>query len=466
MRIATTAAVLLCTFAASAQVVPITDSELVSQGWQLLLERNDHQYWLWDDDMEWEQARAMCESLGAYLYWPNDAEEHQAVWETVPHGDDGMHFWTAIHQDFNVVSCSDANGGWAGPNNELQSYFLWAVPGEPNNAGGKESVVQFEWEDDGISWNDAPGQDCDDGNNCDCRFSRVILERSIPIFCDDPESCNYIEGSLSNNGCDYSCCPGPGCCAEGMHWDWELGQCQNTLPGDTNGDGCVQLNDLLDVLSAYGNCGQSFPCGDLLSYQGYDYATVQIGGQCWFAENLRSENYRNGDAISAGLSDSDWYSTTSGAVTFYAESASLLSEYGRLYNWYAVDDSRGLCPSGWHVPTDGEWMAMEMGLGMTELEIDTIGWRGTDQGTQMKTTDKWSGGGNGTNSSGFSGLPGGFRYHEGDWYSQTFEGRWWSSTANGSQAWCRTLKHDNERVSRGYFEKQRGFSVRCIRDTE
>ena len=226
--------------------------------------------------MEWEQARAMCESLGAYLYWPNDAEEHQAVWETVPHGDDGMHFWTAIHQDFSVVSCSDANGGWAGPNNELQSYFLWAVPGEPNNAGGKESVVQFEWEDDGISWNDAPGQDCDDGNNCDCRFSRVILERSTPIFCDDPESCNYIEGSLSNNGCDYSCCPGP-----------------NAVPARTMPKHPprrqfwdVQLNDLLDVLSAYGNCGQSFPCGDLVSYQGYDYATVQIGGQCWFAENL------------------------------------------------------------------------------------------------------------------------------------------------------------------------------------
>ena len=91
-------------------------------------------------------------------------------------------------------------------------------------------------------------------------------------------------------------------------------------------------------------------------------------------------------------------------------------------------------------------MAMEMGLGMTELEIDTIGWRGTDQGTQMKTTDKWSGGGNGTNSSGFSGLPGGVRYHEGDWYSRTFEGL----TPNGHGA------DDNGGC----------FSVRCIRDTE
>ena len=119
-------------------------------------------------------------------------------------------------------------------------------------------------------------------------------------------------------------------------------------------------------------------CGDPVSYQGYDYATVLIGEQCWFAENLRSENYENGDAIPSGLSDWDWHLTTSGAVAVYGEDAGCdiyspdidacdpaqsLNEYGRLYSWYAVDDARGLCPSGWHVPTDGEWTVLTDHLG-------------------------------------------------------------------------------------------------------
>ena len=186
---------------------------------------------------------------------------------------------------------------------------------------------------------------------------------------------------------------------------------------------------LTDELRIAAGTMEAFNCGDPVSYQGYDYATVLIGDQCWFAENLRSENYDNGDAIPAGLSDSEWTSTTSttsGATAVYGEDAGCnsnspdinacdpaqsLNEYGRLYNWYAVDDARGLCPSGWHVPTDGEWMTMEMALGMSESEANSTGWRGTDQGTQMKTTYGWYGGGNGTNSSGFSGLPGGYRYY-------------------------------------------------------
>ena len=457
----------------AAQTAPPTDSALVSQGWQLLLERNDHQYWLWDEDMEWEPARAMCESLGAYLYWPNDADEHDALWQTVPHGNDGIHFWTAIHQDFNVVSCADANGGWAGPNNEPQTFFLWELPGEPTNGQGKESVVQFEWSGDGKQWNDAPGQACDDGNNCDCRFSRVILERQTPTFCDDPAACNFIEGSFSDEGCDYTCCPGPGCCAEGMHWDWELGQCQNTLPGDTNGDGCVQLNDLLDLLSAYGDCAAEespWQCGDPLEYQGYDYETVQIGEQCWFAENLRAENYENGDAIPAGLSDSDWSSATSGATAIFGEGISdcfessplgdsceefwSLSQYGRLYNWFAVDDVRGLCPDDWHVPTDNEWTSMTSFLGGESVA-----------GTQMKSTDGWPGG-NGTNSSGFSGLPGGQRNPNGYFNLAGLAGIWWSSTYDDSAPLRRDLYSNDEFVSRFYGALTDGLSVRCIKDAE
>ena len=196
-------------------------------------------------------------------------------------------------------------------------------------------------------------------------------------------------------------------------------------------------------------------CGDNVTYQGYDYATVLIGEQCWFAENLRSENYENGDAIPAGLSDSEWSSTTLGATAVYVESAVDLETYGRLYNWFAVYEARGLCPSGWHVPTDGEWTVMTNFLGGESVA-----------GGQMKTTYGWNNGGNGTNSSGFSGLPGGGRGSSGSFnYAGDF-GSWWSSSPSGFSAWGRSLGYNYESVTRGSGNLWAGFSVRCVRDAE
>ena len=223
-------------------------------------------------------------------------------------------------------------------------------------------------------------------------------------------------------------------------------------------------------------------CSDPVSYQGYDYATVQIGDQCWFAENLRNENYENGDAIPTGLSDSEWSSTTSGAVTVFGEGNSFceayspdgnacdeawsMNEYGRLYNWYTVDDARGLCPSGWHVPTDGEWMTMEMALGMSETEANGMGYRGTDQGSQMKADYGWNSGGNGNNTSGFSGLPGAHRAYWGDFANAGKNGAWWSSSPNNSLVWGRSLNFEAEGVYRWEDSPSWGVSVRCVRDAE
>ena len=139
-----------------------------------------------------------------------------------------------------------------------------------------------------------------------------------------------------------------------------------------------------------------------------------------------------------------------GAMTVYGEGTSTvyngsddevsnLTDYGRLYNWYAVDDARGLCPSGWHVPTDGEFMTLEMELGMSESEANGTDWRGTDQGTQMKSSPEDSPSWNGTNSSGFSGLAGGNRYYDGDFYSGGNLGCFWSASAGGTYAWGRVL---------------------------
>ena len=111
-------------------------------------------------------------------------------------------------------------------------------------------------------------------------------------------------------------------------------------------------------------------------------------------------------------------------------------------------------------------MTMEMALGMSESEANDTGYRGTDQGTQMKTDYGWSGGGNGTNSSGFSGLPGGVRGYFGSFYFAEINGYWWSSSPSGSYAWVRSLGNNDEDVYRSDYQPQNGLSVRCFRDAE
>ena len=273
-------------------------------------------------------------------------------------------------------------------------------------------------------------------------------------------------------------------CLDGTVWDEALQGCVVdgqvdgcSLVYDGNNDGLVGSFDLIGFLTEFGaECSPepTFSCGSPINYQGYDYETVQIGEQCWFAENLRAENYRNGDDIPADLSDNEWTSTNVGAVTVYGEDAGCqdlspdinacdasqaLEEYGRLYNFYAVDDARGLCPSGWHVPEDGEWTVM----------IDELGGEFV-AGGKMKTTYGWRDGGNGTNSSGFSGLPGGLRWNNnwniGDFYDAGEHGYWWSSTPGGSGGYGRDIYYAQVDVDRNTYNAILGFSVRCIKDVE
>ena len=219
-----------------------------------------------------------------------------------------------------------------------------------------------------------------------------------------------------------------------------VGDCDGSCMSDLDGDGVCDWN----------------VCGDPLHYQGYHYATVIIGGQCWFSENLRSENYQNGEEIDAGLSNSDWAQTNSGAVAVYGEEPSNLDVYGRLYNWFAVDDNRGLCPTGWHVPTDEEWTVLTDELGGI--------W---EAGYKMKTTFGWTWDGNGSNSSGFSGLPGGSRSEgSGNFGSVGQYGYWWSSSQGGSNSRFRMLAWNQDSVWDHYYGQSWGFSVRCIQDSE
>jgi uncharacterized protein (TIGR02145 family) len=231
---------------------------------------------------------------------------------------------------------------------------------------------------------------------------------------------------------------------------------------DYNGDGFIGVDDILGALSFYdtawdGPVSPSWSCGEPVGYAGVAYSTVQIGDQCWFAENLRTTTYLNGEAIPQNLSNGDWSITfEEGAMAFYTETTSVNGPaYGGLYSWLVVDDDRGLCPSGWHVPTDVEWTVM----------IDLLGGVSV-AGGQMKATYGWYYGGNGANSSGFSGLPGGHRDCVGNFFYAGGGGNWWSSSSIGYDAHYRSLDFEYENVGRGYYCKRGGLSVRCVRDAE
>ena len=353
--------------------------------------------------------------------------------------------------------------------------------------------------------------DADDDGVCD--------NDEVP-GCTNPEACNYSPWATDEIGsCTFGCdfcgegttwdefleecvalCPEPDSvlipipsCGDGTVWDPVNEECIVAIPADINFDGCVTVNDLLVLLAVHGTCppypewpdepnDAAWTCGDSLTYRDYDYATVLIGDQCWFAENLRTTQYVNGDSIAAGLTDGEWASPTSGATAVYGEGccncfnyspdidacddAQSLAEYGRLYNWYAVDDARSLCPVGWHVPTDEEWMVLEMELGMSESEANSTGWRGTDEGTQLKSTYGWYNGGNGTDDFGFSALPGGLRYLHGRFDIAGYNGGWWSSSSIGGGAWHRFLDYYDPDVNRASNDRRDGFSVRCLRDAD
>jgi len=210
--------------------------------------------------------------------------------------------------------------------------------------------------------------------------------------------------------------------------------------------------------------------GTVTDCDGNEYMTIKIGDQWWMMENLKVTHYRNGDPIPHVTDDSAWAGLSTGASCNYDNDEGNVAIYGRLYNWYAVDDSRNLAPEGWHVPTDEEWKHLEMFLGMSQAEADAFSWRGTDEGGKLKETGTthWISPNEGaTNESGFSALPGGYRYNRGRFGSIGIGAFFWSSTEFDSKgAWLRNLRYDSPQIDRagnGSY-KYYGFSVRCVRD--
>ncbi|MFN5325355.1 MAG: fibrobacter succinogenes major paralogous domain-containing protein, partial [Bacteroidota bacterium] len=213
--------------------------------------------------------------------------------------------------------------------------------------------------------------------------------------------------------------------------------------------------------------------GTVTDIDGNTYNTVQIGTQEWMQENLKTTKYKNGDVIPTNLNNTQWQSTTQGAWAYYNDSSQYNNIYGKLYNWYAVADARGVCPTGWHVPTDSEWNVLVKQLDPQADTTDSSYSQSLIAGGFMKAVgDLQSGTGlwqspnyGATNSSGFTGLPGGDRNLYGSYLYIGYYGYWWSaSEILTDYAWYRSLDYSDAFVYRNAYFKRLGFSIRCLRD--
>lgn len=210
-------------------------------------------------------------------------------------------------------------------------------------------------------------------------------------------------------------------------------------PADPTSHNAVSKTVLINVTSgstAFFN--PHVTCGTVSDGDNNVYRTITIGTQVWMAENLRTTKYRNGDAIAEVTSNLEWGNLTSGAYCTYENTTSMdnIATSGRLYNWFAVSDSRNIAPTGWHVATDDDWTTVATLLGGTSIaggkmkEIGNIHWNSPNTGA--------------SNISGFTALPSGRReYTDGSFINTGFNGFWWTSSPyNPDYSWYRQINYD------------------------
>ena len=374
-------------------------------------------------------------------------------------------------------------------NTHLSAFYIGDVPwaalffnGIIDDVGvwdrplGEEEIL-------GLYLADAPNYGCTNEEACNFNPEANVDDGScIPAGCMDSQACNFNPmAECEGEACDYTCCPGPGCCSVGHYWDWDLEKCFDIVPSDTDFDGCVSMTDLLDLLTVFGTCAEEdseeelgeWSCGDPLEYQGYDYETVQIGEQCWFAENLRAVDTVNGDSVAHLQGQEEWVSTDGPGWCYYEGSmGTALPEYGMLYNFYVVGS--GMCPSGWHIPNFDEWFG-EGGLrGWISEEFSSIG---IEAGGSLKSTGttEWLAPNEGaTNQFQFNGRPSGGRNLEGVFIPEGTEANFHiNNTFGGGEAHHVYLKHHTTSFDRDSpwqgdtpATLHWGASIRCIQDSE
>jgi uncharacterized protein (TIGR02145 family) len=305
----------------------------------------------------------------------------------------------------------------------------------------------------------------------------LYLEQALIPGCTDGIACNYTSDATTDDAsCVYpptgvlDCELGGAYCGDGTYWDASIQLCVgfNECPSDVDGDGIIGVNDLMQVLSMFGTDCPAWACGESIHYQGYDYETVQIGDQCWFAENARylpqvsppdvgSEDDGGAHAYAFGYGGTD---PTEAMQTTQYQAA------GALYNQMAVDQW-DLCPSGWHVPDANEILSLSNLFGGTGSSGGALKTTGTIQsGDGVWNEPNVSA----TNASGFSAIPGGARNHNEVFTGWSSFGYWRTTTPeNGEDVpWHFCLAYFDDHLttncSAPNIQGREGYAVRCLQD--
>jgi uncharacterized protein (TIGR02145 family) len=222
-------------------------------------------------------------------------------------------------------------------------------------------------------------------------------------------------------------------------------------------NGCKKDEDKTPVSASEIIFNPNLTYGTVSDIDGNIYKTITIGTQTWMAENLKVTKYRDGTSILNVKDNTAWGNLTTGAYCDINNTVSNSTIYGKLYNWFAVNNSRNIAPTGWHVPTDAEWTILTTYLGGENVaggklkETGVMHWKSPNTGA--------------TNETGFTALPGGNRIIIGEFYYIGYEGFWWSSTEDGTGGtYRRCINYSDSGVVRDSCIQVGGFSVRCLRD--
>jgi uncharacterized protein (TIGR02145 family) len=235
-----------------------------------------------------------------------------------------------------------------------------------------------------------------------------------------------------------------------------IGNAKITIPINGSRKQYDHYKDQLNMYSVKYNPGLSILRDTVVDPDGNVYHTVAFGGQVWISENLRVTHYRNGESIPDISDSADWRQLTTGAYCNYKNDNNNANVYGRLYNWFAVNDSRKLCPAGWHVPSYAEWTSLINSLGGTSM-AEKIMTRGAQPhpGSANK----------GAVTNGSFALLCGSRDQEGNFSAPDQSSHWWTATEQDSlTAQGLYLNYQEKDINLSTYYKRRGFSVRCIRD--
>ncbi|MBK7131988.1 MAG: fibrobacter succinogenes major paralogous domain-containing protein [Bacteroidales bacterium] len=216
----------------------------------------------------------------------------------------------------------------------------------------------------------------------------------------------------------------------------------------------IMVSALLFVASNYNLIAQE--AGTVKDLDGNIYNTIRIGDQIWMAENLRSTRLNDGTAISNITGIADWAALSTPGYCWYKNDTVYKNVYGALYNAYAVNTNK-LCPAGWHVSTNEDWLKLESYLGGEKI----AGGKLKDTGT-LHWSEPNSGA---TNEIQFNALPGGSRYTNGLFLTIKNMGYWWSpGETNTFNNWYRSIYYRDIAITRNFIDSTNGFSVRCVKD--